>query len=45
MHCAADGDQGVGIETAVGVHRELSSGPSVAHPAHRLTQDTVSGRK
>ena len=39
IHCAADRDQGVGIEAAVGPHRELSPGPAVAHPAHRLTQE------
>ena len=32
IHLAADRDQGVGIEAAVGPHRELSTGPSVAHP-------------
>ena len=42
IHCAADRDQGVGIEAAVGAHRELSSGASVAYPPHRLTQE-VSG--
>ena len=39
IHCAAGGDDGVGVEAAVGPHRELSSGPSMAHPAHRLTQE------
>ena len=39
---AADGDDGVGVEAAVGPHRELTRGTSVAHPAHRLTQE-VSG--
>ena len=39
IHCAADRDQGVGIEAAVGPHRELSPGPAVAHPAHCLTQE------
>ena len=39
IHCAADRDQGVGIEAAVGPHRELSSGPSMAHPPHRLPQE------
>ena len=39
IHCAADRDQGVGIEAAVGPHRELPSGPAVAHPSHRLTQE------
>ena len=27
------------VEAAVGPHRELSPGPAVAHPAHRLTQE------
>ena len=35
---APNGDQGVGIAAAVGPHRELSLGPSVAHATHRLTQ-------
>ena len=39
IHVAADGDQGVGIEAAVGAHRELSAGPSVAYPPHRLAQE------
>ena len=39
IHCAADGDQGVGIEAAVGPHREWSGGSSMAHPTHRLTQE------
>ena len=39
IHCAADRDQGVGIEAAVGPHRELSPGPAVAHPSHRLAQE------
>ena len=36
IHCAADRDHGVGIEAAVGPHRELSPGPAVANPSHRL---------
>ena len=39
IHLAADGDHGVGVKAAVGAHRELSPGPSVAHPSHRLTQE------
>ena len=39
IHFAADRDQGTGIEAAVGPHRELSPGPAVAHPSHRLTQE------
>ena len=39
LHFAADRDQGVSIEAAVGSHRELPPGPTVAHPAHRLTQE------
>ena len=27
------------VEAAVGPHRELSAGPGVAHPSHRLTQE------
>ena len=34
-----DGDHGVGIEAAVGPHRELSPGSTVAHPPQRLTQE------
>ena len=33
------GDDGVGVEAAVGPHRELSPGPGVAHPPHRLPQE------
>ena len=29
----------VGVEAAVGPHRELSPGPGVAHPSHRLPQE------
>ena len=39
IHFAADRDQCVGIEAAVGAHRELFPGPAVAHPSHRLTQE------
>ena len=39
IHPAADGDHGVGIEAAVGPHRELAPGSAVAHPP------TVSRRK
>ena len=39
IHPAADGDHGVGIEAAVGPHRELSPGPTAANPPHRLTQE------
>ena len=39
LHLTADRDQGVGIAAAVSPHRELSPGPAVAHPAHRLTQE------
>ena len=42
IRLAADLDHAVGIETAVGPHRELSLGPGVAHPAHRLPQEVVS---
>ena len=39
IHPAADGDHGVGIEAAVGPHRELAPGSAVAHPPHRFTQE------
>ena len=39
IHLTTDGDDGVGIEAAVGPHRELSSGSSVAY------RPTVSRRK
>ena len=29
----------MGVEAAVGPHRELSAGPGVAHPSHRLAQE------
>ena len=29
----------MGVEAAVGPHRELPAGPSVAHPPHRFTQE------
>ena len=42
IHPAADGDDGVGIEPAVGPHRELSPGSAVAYPSHRLPQEVSS---
>ena len=36
---AADGDDVVGVEAAVGPHGVLSSGSGVAYPAQRLTQE------
>ena len=39
LHLTTDGDQGVAIEAAVGPHRELSPGPSMADPPHRLAQE------
>ena len=39
IHLAADRDQGVSIASVVGAHRELSGGPGVANPPHRLTQE------
>ena len=42
IQLAADGDDGVSVEAAVGPHRELSFGPGVAHPPYRLAQE-VSG--
>ena len=41
-HLAADGDESVGVEAAVGAHRELAAGPTVAHPPHRFTQEVGS---
>ena len=29
----------MGVETGVGLHRELPPGPGVAHPSHRLAQE------
>ena len=42
IHPAADGDDGVGIETAVGPRRELSPGSAVAYPSHCLPQEVSS---
>ena len=39
IQLAADRDDGVGVEAAVSPHRELSFGPGVAHPSHRLLQE------
>ena len=39
IHFPAGGNDSVGVEAAVGPHRELSPGPGVAHPPHRLTQE------
>ena len=39
IHFPAGGNDSVGVEAAVGPHRELSPGPAVAHPP------TVSRRK
>ena len=39
LRLATDGDHGVGVEAAVGPHRELSCGPSMAHPSHGLPQE------
>ena len=39
LRLAADGDDGVGIEAAVGPHRELAPGAGVAHPSHCLAQE------
>ena len=41
-HFAADGDESVGIEAAVGAHRELAAGPTVAHPPHCFTPEVGS---
>ena len=42
IRLSADGDDGEGIETAVGPHRELAPGAGVAHPSHRLAQEVSS---
>ncbi len=39
IQLAADRDDGVGVEAAVGPHCELSRGPGVAHPSHSFTQE------
>ena len=39
LRLATDGDHGVGVEAAVGPHRELPLGPSMAHPSHGLPQE------
>ena len=39
FHLGAGLDHGVGVEAAVGPHRELTLGPGVAHPAQRLPQE------
>ena len=39
LHLAAEGDDGMGVEAAVGPHRDLALGPSRTHPAQRLPQE------
>ena len=39
LHLAADGDRSVVVEAAVGVHRELTRGSTVAHRSHGFTQE------
>ena len=39
IQLAADRDDGVGVEAAVGPHREWSFGPGVAHPSYSFTQE------
>ena len=39
LRLATDGHHVMGVEAAVGAHRELSPGPAVAHPPHRLPQE------
>ena len=39
IHLATDGNDGVGIEAAVGPRRERSRGTGVAHSRHRLPQE------
>ena len=42
IQLAAGGDDGVGIEAAVGPHRELPTGTGAAYPTHRLPQEVGS---
>ena len=42
IQLAAGGHHGMGVEAAVGPHRELSPGSGVAHPTHRLPQEVSS---
>ena len=44
IHLAADGDDVLGVEAAVGPYRELSGGSGVAYPAQRLTQEVCGAR-
>ena len=39
LHLATEGDDGMGVQAAVGPHGELTRGPGVAHPAQRLPQE------
>ena len=39
VRLAADLDHGVGVEAAVGPHRELTRGPGVAHPSQGFPQE------
>ena len=42
-HLTTDGEDGVGIEAAVGAHCELSTDTAVAYPAHRFAQEVGGG--
>ena len=39
LRLATDGDNSVGVEAAVGPHRELPLSPGIAHPSHGLPQE------
>ena len=39
LRLAADGDDGMGVEAAVGQHGEFSGGSGVTHATHRLPQE------
>ena len=39
IQLAADRYHAMGVEAAVGAHRELSAGPGMAYPSHRLAQE------
>ena len=41
IHLTTGGDESVGVEAAVGPHRELPAGPGTANPAHRFTQEVA----
>ena len=39
IRLSAGGYHAMSVEAAVGPHRELSSGPGIAYPSHRLPQE------